>query len=121
MFRKSIKLFIFVLLFALPALPVAAQKSCFTEAARSEAERTAKVFAAPDPDYDPVLGYNPKTGPSFTVLFRARSMKTATSFVTRSSPTSKVRRAKKRTAKSTASFFHRVSPKRLGSMPTMRG
>jgi len=63
MFRKPAKLFIFVLLFVVPALPAAAQKACFTEAARAEAERTAKVYAAPDPGYDPVLGYNPTTGP----------------------------------------------------------
>ncbi len=62
MFRKSVKLFTLVLVFVFPALPAAAQKSCFTAEAREQAERTAKVFAAPDPDYDPVLGYNPKTG-----------------------------------------------------------
>lgn len=63
MFSKSLQLFILALLVALPALPVAAQKLCFTKEARAEAERTAKVYAAPDPDYDPVLGYNPTTGP----------------------------------------------------------
>jgi hypothetical protein len=49
------------------ALPIAAQKdskrSCFTSEARASAERTAKVWSAPDPGYDPVLGYNPTTGP----------------------------------------------------------
>jgi hypothetical protein len=42
--------------------PVNAQdkdKSCFTKEARAEAERTAKVWAPPNPGYDPVLGYNP--------------------------------------------------------------
>ncbi len=63
MFRKSLQLFILVLLFVLAPLPAAAQKSCFTKEARAEAERTAKVYAAPDPDYDPVLGYNPKSEP----------------------------------------------------------
>jgi hypothetical protein len=48
----------------LMALPVAAQKksqSCFTQEARAEAERSAKVWQEPDPGYDPVLGSNPTT------------------------------------------------------------
>ena len=40
-----------------------AQRACFTEAERSRAEQTAKVYRAPDPGYDPVRGYNPATGP----------------------------------------------------------
>src|SRR6185503_14025379 len=40
-----------------------AQRACFTEAERARAEQTAKVYRAPDPGYDPVLGYNPSTGP----------------------------------------------------------
>lgn len=63
MFRKPTKLFVLVLLLILPGTRAAGQKPCFTSEARAEAERTAKVYAAPDPDYDPVLGYNPKTGP----------------------------------------------------------
>lgn len=55
------------LLICLSALFVAptasAQQACFTEAERARAEQTAKVYAAPDPGYDPVLGYNPATGP----------------------------------------------------------
>lgn len=44
------------------SLPAAAQnKSCFTAEARADAERTAKVYQAPDPGYDPVLGYNPNS------------------------------------------------------------
>jgi hypothetical protein len=39
------------------------QKACFTREARAAAERTAKVWQEPDPGYDPVLGYNPATGP----------------------------------------------------------
>ena len=35
------------------------EKSCFTKEARAEAERAAKVWAPPDPGYDPALGYNP--------------------------------------------------------------
>jgi hypothetical protein len=38
-------------------------KACFTEQVRAEAERTAKVWKAPDPTYDPVLGYNVAAGP----------------------------------------------------------
>lgn len=40
-----------------------AQETCFTEAERSRAEQTAKVYRAPDPGYDPVLGYSPSEGP----------------------------------------------------------
>ncbi|HEV2833951.1 MAG TPA: hypothetical protein VGW58_01465 [Pyrinomonadaceae bacterium] len=40
-----------------------AQQICFSEAERSRAEQTAKVYRAPDPGYDPALGYNPATGP----------------------------------------------------------
>ncbi|MEN3330535.1 MAG: hypothetical protein V7638_5342 [Acidobacteriota bacterium] len=47
--------------------PIEAQKkneqSCFTQAERDRAEKTAKVYQAPDPGYDPVLGYNPANGP----------------------------------------------------------
>ena len=40
-----------------------AQEACFTAEERERAEKTAKVWRAPDPGYDPVLGYNPATGP----------------------------------------------------------
>jgi hypothetical protein len=62
MLRKP-QVFIVSLFILLWALPAAAQKSCFTAEARAEAERTAKVWQEPDPDYDPVLGYNPNKGP----------------------------------------------------------
>jgi hypothetical protein len=62
MFRKP-QVFIVPLLLLFMALPVAAQKRCFTAEARSLAERTAKVWQEPDPGYDPVLGFNPTTGP----------------------------------------------------------
>lgn len=39
------------------------QPACFSAAERARAEQTAKVYRAPDPGYDPVLGYNPATGP----------------------------------------------------------
>ena len=45
------------------AQPAVAQQACFTAAERARAEQTAKVYRAPDPGYDPVLGYNPETGP----------------------------------------------------------
>jgi len=41
----------------------AAQQVCFTSQERARAEQTAKVYRAPDPRYDPVLGYNPAKGP----------------------------------------------------------
>lgn len=40
-----------------------AQQACFTSQERARAEQTAKVYRAPDPGYDPVLGYNPAKGP----------------------------------------------------------
>jgi hypothetical protein len=54
-----------ILLFVVPflALPAVAQESCFTPEARALAEESAKVFREPDPDYNPVLGFNPKNGP----------------------------------------------------------
>lgn len=63
MFRRIVPAFIFSLLFIFTTFPAAAQKSCFTADARDVAERTAKVFRQPDPGYDPVLGYNPASGP----------------------------------------------------------
>lgn len=46
------------------ASPARAQKKpCFSAAERARAEQTAKVYRTPDPGYDPVLGYNPATGP----------------------------------------------------------
>ncbi len=61
--RKLSQPFVFLLLVLFLALPVAAQKVCFTSEARALAERTAKVYQSPDPAYDPMLGYNPKNGP----------------------------------------------------------
>ena len=49
-------------LLLLPAAAMA-QKACFTAEGRAQAERTAKVYRAPDPGYDPVLGFNPSDGP----------------------------------------------------------
>jgi hypothetical protein len=45
------------------AQPAVAQQSCFTAEERAQAEQTARVYRAPDPGYDPVLGYNPEKGP----------------------------------------------------------
>jgi hypothetical protein len=44
------------------AQPAAAQQACFSSAERARAEQTAKVWVAPDPGYDPVLGFNPAKG-----------------------------------------------------------
>ncbi|HYV82373.1 MAG TPA: hypothetical protein VE931_02595 [Pyrinomonadaceae bacterium] len=41
----------------------AAQQVCFAAQDRARAEQSAKVYRAPDPGYDPVLGYNPANGP----------------------------------------------------------
>lgn len=62
-FRGStaLPLIFFAALFLAP--PAAAQQSCFTQEARALAERTAKVYRAPDSQYDPVLGYNTTEGP----------------------------------------------------------
>src|SRR6185436_19624165 len=35
-----------------------AQQVCFTAQERARAEQTAKVYRAPDPGYDPALGYS---------------------------------------------------------------
>jgi hypothetical protein len=51
----------FVALFLAPT--AGAQQACFSAAERAHAEQTANVYRIPDPGYDPVLGYNPATGP----------------------------------------------------------
>jgi len=65
-FKSSPKFLVPVLLLLI-ALPVApqkkAEKACFSPEARALAERSAKVWQAPDPDYDPVLGYSSGKGP----------------------------------------------------------
>ena len=60
---KLFQAFVLLLFLFLLTLPAAAQKACFTSEARAQAERTAKVWQQPDPDYDPALGYNPTSGP----------------------------------------------------------
>ena len=56
--------FLFVFAGALFLVPKAsAQQACFTAEERERAAKSAKVWRAPDPGYDPVLGYNPATGP----------------------------------------------------------
>lgn len=66
-FATSVQFLFFVLLLSVVAVaPTAAQdkgKSCFTKEARAQAERSALVWRAPDPSYDPVLGYSTQTGP----------------------------------------------------------
>src|SRR5687768_2315910 len=65
-FRKSFRIFI-AFVVALAGIAFAksatAQQVCFSQAERERAERSAKVWRAPDPGYDPVLGYNMSTGP----------------------------------------------------------
>lgn len=63
MFPNLTRGFIVNLLLLFLASSVAAQQPCFTPAERALAERKAKVWQEPDPDYDAVLGYNPKNGP----------------------------------------------------------
>ena len=63
MFSKLFQAFIVLLVVLFLTLPAAAQKACFTSEARAQAEQTAKVYQAPDPGYDPVLGYNRDKGP----------------------------------------------------------
>ncbi|HWF90380.1 MAG TPA: hypothetical protein VN659_16160 [Pyrinomonadaceae bacterium] len=55
--------FLTLLVVFVPAPRAAAQQACFTSQERARAEQTAKVYRAPDPGYDPVLGYNPANGP----------------------------------------------------------
>src|ERR1043165_5987043 len=55
--------FLTLLVVFLLAHRAAAQQACFTSQERARAEQTAKVYRAPDPGYDPVLGYNPEKGP----------------------------------------------------------
>lgn len=55
---------LFILIVALLLTSSArAQQACFSAEERERAEKTAKVWRAPDPGYDPVLGYNPARGP----------------------------------------------------------
>ena len=67
MHRNRLRLWILSVLTVMPALlfasPAAAQEACFTAEERERAEKTAKVWRAPDPGYDPVLGYNPARAP----------------------------------------------------------
>jgi len=65
---KATRFLLWLICFLSFALPVAAQeteksKACFTAAARAQAEQSAKVWEEPDPNYDPVLGFNPTKGP----------------------------------------------------------
>jgi len=55
---------VLILMAAILFAPAAgAQEVCFTADERERAEKTAKVWRAPNPGYDPVLGYSPATGP----------------------------------------------------------
>jgi hypothetical protein len=66
--HQNLKSLLFLLIFCAALLltwPAGAQQqqACFTADERARAEQTAKVYRTPDPGYDPVLGYNPRTGP----------------------------------------------------------
>ena len=61
--RKLIPSLMIVFATLVLASPANGQQACFTAAERERAEHTAKVYRAPDPGYDPVLGYNPSIGP----------------------------------------------------------
>ena len=66
MFTKSSRILIaFVVVFVgfTFAQSAAAQQACFSQSERERAERTARVWRAPHPGYDPVLGYNVAAGP----------------------------------------------------------
>lgn len=62
-FRVWIPLLLILVSALILAWPAGAQQTCFTAEERSRAEQTAKVYRAPDPGYDPVVGYNPAVGP----------------------------------------------------------
>jgi hypothetical protein len=62
-FREGLPFLLFFFAALFLASPAAAQQACFTAEERARAEATAKVYRAPDPGYDPVLGYNPSNGP----------------------------------------------------------
>jgi len=61
--RNWIAPLLIVFVTGLVAQRAAAQQACFTAQERARAEQTAKVYRAPDPGYDPVLGYSPANGP----------------------------------------------------------
>ncbi|PWT89658.1 MAG: hypothetical protein C5B55_11015 [Blastocatellia bacterium] len=52
-----------ILLFTLCVAPIASAQPCFSAAERERAEKTARVYREPDPNYNPVLGYNTSKGP----------------------------------------------------------
>jgi hypothetical protein len=59
----SVLVCLFVLLLAPEATAQQEQQTCFSAEERERVEKTAKVWRAPDPGYDPALGYNPAKGP----------------------------------------------------------
>jgi hypothetical protein len=61
--RELIVSALFLVAIVLMAPSASAQKACFSAEEREKAEKTAKVYRTPDPDYDPVLGYNRSEGP----------------------------------------------------------
>src|ERR1041384_1667175 len=61
--RVGLRLFLTLFALFLLVPQARAQQACFTAEERARAEQTARVYRAPDPGYDPVLGYNPEKGP----------------------------------------------------------
>jgi len=63
---KCLPLLLVLFVAVVLAWPAGAQQkqNCFTAEERARAEQTAKVYRTPDPGYDPVLGYNPASGPA---------------------------------------------------------
>lgn len=57
-----------VVLFFIASSAYGQKKACFNSQVRQEAERSAKVWHEPDPDYDPVLGYSLSKGPRLGAL-----------------------------------------------------
>lgn len=61
--RGKLTVIFAIIIVASAAQLASAQQVCFSEAERDRAVKSAKVWRAPDPGYDPVLGFNPAKGP----------------------------------------------------------
>lgn len=57
---QGFAVYLLVMIIAPSAFAQKQGSACFSSETRANAERSAKVWQAPDPDYDPVLGYNPR-------------------------------------------------------------
>src|SRR6476619_4775463 len=63
--RKDLLFVLFVLFGALPfaSNSGAQERLCFSADEHARAEKAARVYRSADPGYDPVIGYNPASGP----------------------------------------------------------